>query len=70
MERINRIALSDAEYRIYLRCEIQVSDEHPIKCVCGRLATGLHERTCSKYRRTVDRLFIKTMRNLSKEHYK
>ena len=61
--KVNRLMLSDEEYRIYSQCEMKVSDDHPMKCICGRLATGLHERNCSKYRKAVDRMFIKTMRS-------
>ena len=37
------------------KAEQQISDEHPIKCVCGRLCTGLHETRCAKFKKAVDR---------------
>lgn len=70
MKEVNRFALSDADYDVYSKCEMQVWNEHPRNCVCGKLATFSHERTCSKYRKTVDRLFVKTMKSLSKERCK
>ena len=33
----------------------EVSARHPVKCVCGKLCTGLHERNCSKCQKAVDR---------------
>jgi hypothetical protein len=33
----------------------EVSDRHPVKCLCGRLCTGLHEINCSKFQKAVDR---------------
>lgn len=62
MAKINRMTLSEADYKIYFDCEMQVWNENPRKCVCGQLATFSHERTCSRYRKTVDKLFIKTMK--------
>jgi hypothetical protein len=32
----------------------EVSDRHPIKCFCGKLCTGLHERNCAKFQKAVD----------------
>lgn len=32
----------------------QISEEHSVVCVCGRLCTGLHERSCSKFQKAVD----------------
>lgn len=32
----------------------QISEEHSVVCVCGRLCTGLHERNCSKFQKAVD----------------
>lgn len=43
----------------------EVSQKHPIKCVCGRLCTGLHERTCSKFRAAVTKNFLKRIGGLN-----
>lgn len=32
-----------------------VSDRHPVKCVCGRITSGLHEYNCSKFFHSVER---------------
>ena len=37
------------------KAEQQISEEHPITCVCGRLCTGLHETRCAKFKKAVDR---------------
>ena len=42
----------------------EVSQKYPIKCVCGRLYTGLHERTCSKFRAAVTKNFLKRIGGL------
>lgn len=42
----------------YLVTRVKVFDElsyaQPMFCVCGRLATGLHERACRKFNNKVD----------------
>ena len=45
----------------------EVSQKHLIKCVCGRLCTGLHERTCSKFRAAVTKNFLKRIGGLKEE---
>ena len=54
---MNISMLTDKQYQIYLKAQFQVSNEHPIKCVCGRLCTGLHERNCSQFRKSVERRY-------------
>lgn len=49
--------------KLYKIAEEQISDEHPIKCVCGRLCTGLHEITCKKFREAVERRYKKLVKN-------
>jgi len=34
-----------------------VFEAHPIKCVCGRLCTGLHEYQCSSFYKSVKRKY-------------
>jgi hypothetical protein len=43
------------------------SNAQPYRCVCGRLATGLHERTCARFRHAVDAATIKALKHLLKE---
>lgn len=56
--------------RLYEKAWDQVSDEHPMKCVCGRLCTGLHERNCSKFRQAVDRRYKKLLKEAEKNEEK
>ena len=44
-----------------------VSDSLPLMCLCGRLATGLHERNCRKYRSKVIREAVKKLKHLIKK---
>ena len=34
-------------------CENDLSDKQSMFCVCGKLATGLHEGNCPKFRKKV-----------------
>jgi len=52
--------MTEAEIR--KQAEEQVSQEHPIICVCGRLCTGLHEMHCAKFRQAVERRVKKLMK--------
>ena len=57
--RVDFSALSVEHKKIYEEAENYISNKYPIKCVCGRLCTGLHERTCQKFRNAVNREFIR-----------
>lgn len=60
--------LSNEQYALYRKAEMEVSDEHPFKCVCGRLSTGLHERNCAAFRKAVERRFRKLeKKNMTEE---
>lgn len=39
----------------------KLSDEQSMFCVCGRLATGLHEMNCRKFNQKVDRETVKKL---------
>jgi len=54
---MSAVSKQKAEYYILARkkAEQQISDEHPLYCVCGRLCTGLHETRCAKFKKAVDR---------------
>lgn len=43
--------LWEARQKAIERCD----DETPIKCYCGRLATGLHTNSCKKFQAKVDK---------------
>jgi len=43
--------------------ENELSDRQPIRCVCGCLATGLHERNCAKFKKKV---INETVKKISK----
>lgn len=60
-----------AEY-IGTRCRVfnELSDKQLMFCVCGKLATGLHENRCSKFNRVVDIETINRMRERLPEKYK
>ena len=50
------------------KVENEISDNQSVFCVCGRLATGLHESHCGKFRtkvnqKTVERLEYLTTSN-------
>lgn len=46
-----------------IEAEHQVSNEHTMFCVCGKLATGLHELYCSKFRKAVDARCVELMKD-------
>lgn len=41
-----------------------LSQAQPMFCVCGRLATGLHERTCRRFQKKVDSVTAKSLQHL------
>jgi len=46
------------------KTEEELSSQQPLKCVCGRLATGLHERQCARFRKKVDSLTVEQLKHL------
>ena len=58
--------LNNEQYKLYRESENQVSDEHPYKCVCGRLCTGLHERNCKQFRKSVERRYNILLKKMNK----
>ena len=42
----------------------ELSDRQKMFCCCGRLATGLHERNCKKFRDKVDAETIVRLKHL------
>ena len=45
----------------------EVSREHEMLCVCGRLCTGLHESSCQKFKAKVDTRAIDKLKHLWEE---
>ena len=41
--------------------EEELSNKQSIICVCGRLATGMHESYCSRFRKMVDKETVKRL---------
>ena len=50
--------------RMRKRVEGEVSDAQGMFCVCGSLATGLHESRCAKFREKVNVETIKRLEHL------
>ena len=46
----------------------EVSKEHEMFCVCGKLCTGLHEGSCQRFRNKVDSRAINKLKHLWKEN--
>ena len=44
--------------------ENELSDKQSMVCFCGRLATGLHERHCSKFRNKIIKDTVKRLEYL------
>lgn len=42
----------------------EVSKQHPMWCVCGRLCTGMHENGCSRFKNKVNTLTVKKLSHL------
>ena len=46
------------------KVEDEISNRQTMACVCGRLATGLHESNCRKFRNKVQRQAVKELSHL------
>lgn len=44
--------------------EEELSSKQSMFCVCGRLATGLHERGCKKFKDAITKESVKRLSNL------
>lgn len=42
----------------------EISSKQTMFCVCGKLATGLHERTCRKYIQIVNAKTVEKLKHL------
>ena len=54
--------LSKEHKKIYHESENYVSDKYLMRCICGRLCTGLHERSCRKFRLAVNKEFLRRIK--------
>ncbi len=53
--------------RVRQEANKEISDEHLMKCVCGKLCTGLHESYCQKFKNAVDTRAVKKLKSLWEE---
>lgn len=62
------VYLNENHWRIFATTRQKVfndlSDQQGMFCCCGRLATGLHERHCTKFNNKVDTETIKRLSHL------
>lgn len=60
--------LQDQHFGVWLKTRQQTDDELSQKqtmfCVCGKLATGLHEGSCRRFNQLVDRKTMKKLEHL------
>lgn len=60
MRKIDIHLLDDLQRRaLHEEAWDEVSGEHTLFCVCGKLCTGLHETMCTKFRNVVERRFVR-----------
>ena len=69
MKRSEKLAyLKDNHLDIFLKTRQKVfnelSNKQTMFCCCGKLATGLHERNCTKFNNKVDAETIKLLSHL------
>ena len=50
----------------YIEIENKLSAQQGVMCICGRLATGLHESNCQRFRNKVESETIKALKHLLK----
>lgn len=57
--------LIEQDYPLYRktreRIAVEMSDKQTLFCLCGQLATGLHEGYCKKFSAKVDSLTVKEL---------
>lgn len=46
------------------KVDIEISDQQAMFCVCGRLATGFHEKGCRKFNNKVNTETVKRLSHL------
>lgn len=66
---MNLNIMSTEYYELYLKAVNEVSSEHPYRCFCGRLCTGLHERNCSAFQKGVERRYLRLLKKRDKDRF-
>ena len=66
MKKIEKLEyLKNTDFGLFIKTRQMVfnelSDQQTMFCCCGRLATGLHERNCTKFNNKVDAETIKRL---------
>lgn len=60
--------IQDNHFEEWLKTRREVENEesnrHLIFCVCGKLATGLHESHCQKFRNSITRITLDRLKHL------
>lgn len=69
MKMIEKIRILEKEhwtewYETRRKVDDEISEQQGMWCVCGRLATGLHERNCSRFRNKVNSETVKRLKHL------
>lgn len=69
MKIIEKIRILEKEhwtewYETRRKVDDELSEQQGMWCVCGRLATGLHERNCSRFRNKVNSETVKLLKHL------
>lgn len=69
MKMIDKIRILEKEhwsewYETRRKVDDELSEQQGMWCVCGRLATGLHERNCSRFRNKVNSETVKRLKHL------
>ena len=71
LEKNNLHYLNENHFGEYFKTQQVVEDElsrkQAIFCVCGRLATGMHESSCRKFRTSVDKETVARLKHLVSE---
>lgn len=71
MNLIQKISyLQDKHFSEWLKARSEATDEASINqtmfCVCGRLATGLHESHCKKFQNRITQKTVEKLKHLIK----
>lgn len=71
-EKINYLTENFFGEWISMRIKVdeELSSSQPLFCICGKLATGLHERSCAKFKTKVDSITLEKLSYLLKEKKK
>ena len=62
------VYIQDNHFSEWLNTRRQVDEEfsskQPVFCLCGKVATGLHERNCRKFKDAVTKETVRRLENL------